>query len=84
VLNASAPPPKNYLQEALSKVEAAWDDPVLRKMSINAWVGTLAIENDTAYCLRSSGCKADLEPLGNGHCLKIQTTYGDNGETIHD
>ena len=57
VLNASAPPPSPpyYLQEALSKVEAAWDDPVLRKRSINAWVGTLAIESDTAYCLCSSG-----------------------------
>ena len=46
VLNASARHPKDYLQEALSKVEAAWDDPVRRKMSINAWVGTLAIEHD--------------------------------------
>ena len=82
VLNASARHPKDYLQEALSKVEAAWDDPVLRKMSISAWVGTLAIENDTAYCLRSSGCKADLEPLGNGECLKVETIYGDEGETF--
>ena len=84
MLNASARHPKDYLQEALSKVEAAWDDTAMRKMSINAWVGTLAIENDTAYCLRSSACKADLEPLGNGECLKIQTTYGDQGETIFD
>jgi hypothetical protein len=84
VLNASAHHPRDYLQEALGKVEAAWDDPVLRKMSINAWVGTLAIENDTAYCLRSSACQADLEPLGNGERLKIQTTYGDKGEAIYD
>ena len=53
-------------------------------MSVNAWVGTLAIESDTAYCLRSSACKADLEPLGDGECLKIQTTYGDRNETIFD
>ena len=66
VLNASAHRHPDYLQGALSKVEAAWEDPTLRKMSINAWVGTLATENNTACCLRSSGCKADLEPLGNG------------------
>jgi hypothetical protein len=53
VLNASAHHPADYLQEALSKVEAAWIDPIMRKLSINSWIGTLAIENDTAYCLRS-------------------------------
>ena len=56
----------------------------MRKMSLNAWVGTLGIEHDTAFCLRSSGCKADLEPLGNGECPKIGTTYGDRGQTIFD
>ena len=53
-------------------------------MSIKAWAGTLAIETDTTYCLRSSGCKADLEPLGNGECLKIRATYGDSGKKICD
>ncbi len=47
-------------------------------------MGTLAIGKDTAYCLRSSACKADLEPLGNGECLKIQTTYTDWVDTIFD
>ena len=56
----------------------------MRKLSINSWIGTLASENDTAYCLRSSGCTLDLEPLGNGECLKIQTTYGDKGKPILD
>ena len=72
------------MQEALSKVEAALVDPVFCKLSIDAFVGALAIEHDTAYCLRSSGCKAGLEPLGNGECLKIKTTYGDNGAAILD
>ena len=57
----------------LGKVEAAWADPFMRKLTIKSWIGTLAIENDTACCLRSSGCKVDLEPLGSGKCLKIQT-----------
>ena len=84
MLNASAHHHPDYLHEALSKVEAGWVDPIMRKLSINSWIGTLAIEKDTAYCLRSSGCKADLEPLGNRECLKIETNYGDKGETIFD
>jgi hypothetical protein len=74
VLNASARHPPGYLREALTKIESALEDDLIRKTSINSWIGTLAIEQDTAYCLRSSGCQADLEPLGNGECLKIQTT----------
>jgi hypothetical protein len=76
--STSAPDtPPNYLREALTKIEAAWEDDLLHKTSINSWIGTLAIEADTAYCLRSSGCQADLEPLGNGECIKIETHYGD-------
>ena len=33
VLNASAHHHPDYRQEALSKVESAWEDPALRKMS---------------------------------------------------
>jgi ABC-type multidrug transport system fused ATPase/permease subunit len=85
VLNASAVHPPEYLQNALTKIENAWDCDTYRKTSINSWIGTLAIESDIAYCLRSSANQADLEPLGNGECLKIQTTYGTAcGDTIFD
>ena len=47
-------------------------------------MGTLTIQNATAYYLRSSGCTADLEPLGSGECLKFRSTYGENGEAILD
>ena len=74
MLKTSARHPPDNLREALTKIEAARDDAVLCKTSINIWVGTLAIEKDTAYCLRSSGYRQDLGPLSNGECLIIRTS----------
>ena len=78
-VDASCRHPANYLREALATMEDAWgDDDVYRKLSINSMIGTFAIEEDTAYMLRSSGCEQDLAILSNGdEVIKIKTDYGE-------
>ena len=81
-IEASARHPSKYLKAAIATMEGAWDasgqPPGLAKDSINSMVGTFDLREDAAWLLRSSHHEDDLKPLGS-ECLKIKTTYGQEG-----
>ena len=83
VLNASTSHPPDFLRAALAKMEAAWDDDALRKLSVNAMIGLWCIPSDTAFFLRSSFCEDDLKAVSPGQALKIRTEFAE-GRAIHD
>ena len=86
--------PAACFREPLAKMEAAWDDPDLRKRSINTMVGVWAINRDESFSVVTSASPTDglhcwmKRPVGDSDLVDyiFRSTLRDNTSmrAIHD